>query len=139
MSRSRKPSAVLEMNGSFNHNPDRRKKRANEPKPEGTIGNPPEHLSTQAADIWHEICGDVTWLTCSDRVNLEVLCILMERLRTDLQAFRGQDFMTLLGLLRALGMTPADRSKVQALPKMRDKDAWAELIESQEAPHNGVQ
>ena len=71
MARPRKPSNVLELRGAFNKNPNR--KRPNEPKPIGTVGDY-SLGSVEPAEIWEELkaaCPQNV-LTQSDRLAFEI-------------------------------------------------------------------
>lgn len=117
MARTRKPTALLELNGTIAQRPARYAKqhRENEPVVEDGIGNPPKTLSTEAKKVWSELRKTVPWLTIADRVVFEAVCKLTVKLRSD--TYKCQDLSILSNLLGRLGMTPADRSKVQAPPK----------------------
>ncbi|MEY3371720.1 MAG: hypothetical protein RLZZ537_188 [Pseudomonadota bacterium] len=116
------PTNVLELRGSFKKHPERRAARANEPKPTGSIGDPPEHLKPQEQDLWREIVGIVApgVLANSDRLVLEITSVLMAEFR-----ILGTAGMTdgrlsrLSALLGQLGMTPADRARVNVPMKAK--------------------
>jgi hypothetical protein len=55
----------------------------------------------------------------SDGVVVEVGAVLLASLRADTRAFTPPQFGRLMAVLGALGMTPADRSKVKVIH--RDK------------------
>lgn len=87
--------------------------RTHEPQA-GGVGAAPEHLSSRRAAIWDEIVG-----TCapgvfqsSDRILLEVIAGLVERMRDDPRGFGVSAISVLQGLLCRCGMTPSDRSRV---------------------------
>lgn len=117
MGRNRTPTAVLEMRGAFVKHPERRKARANEPRPLGTIGEPPQHLSSEQSGAWRELVlhSAPGVLKNCDRFFLEVTASLLADLRAGKLGARG--VTQLIACLSKLGMTPADRSKVQAEPE----------------------
>jgi len=108
----RKPTAVLQLAGSFKHNPARGRAREREPEPVGAPGDPPARLKSEAArQAWAELVAQAPWATASDRWWLELAC----QLKVRLQSGEGSaaDFRNLTALLRGLGVNPADRSRVQ--------------------------
>lgn len=111
----RKPTALLALSGAFKHDPKRGRARANEPQPTGPIGEPPARLRSAAARAaWAELVAQAPWVTASDRWWLELAC----RLQVKAQDGRGSgaDDRNLMAALKALGVNPADRSRVQ-VPK----------------------
>jgi hypothetical protein len=127
MARPRKPSNILELNGAFKRNPSRGKARENEPKPEGEIGDPPDHLPADVAGCWREIVGiSHPGVLCkADRLIVEhaarILALQRERNWTDRALLTR--FEAVLG---KLGMSPADRSKV-AVIKPGGENPYAEF------------
>lgn len=125
--RPRKPSKVLEMQGAFDKNPQRR--RTAEPKPRGDLGKAPGHLPPNVAAVWDEIAsisppgvfGD------SDRLSVEVACNLIAEMREDPRDFSASRLAQLRGLLGQFGMTPADRSKVIIDNPDDQADPWDDL------------
>ena|ERR1039458_1903241 len=122
MGRPRKPTAVHELNGSFDKHPERKAERALEPKPEGPLGAPPscfdpgDYTGKRLLAIWNEIvlqCPPGV-LSLSDRMHVELACRLMHRIRTS--TAKSGDYSRLDALLGKMGMNPADRSKVNIMP-----------------------
>jgi phage terminase small subunit len=125
MARPRKPTAVLELTGAFKKDPQRR--RENEPKPSGPLGEEPLHFDEELKAIWRELVVMVPAgvLTISDRWLVELACRTMQQVRkgTALAAERN----LLLSCLSRMGLTPADRSKI-AVPKEKEQiDELAQL------------
>lgn len=118
MSRPRKPTKVLELNGAFERNPQRKKDREHEPPPAGPLGDPPKHLDEALAARWREIQGWAPWLMETDQPLVESTCRLWMTIRNGVA--KTADYTSLLGYLSKLGMTPVDRSKVQ-MPDVGDK------------------
>ncbi|HLH36011.1 MAG TPA: hypothetical protein VKX41_15165 [Alloacidobacterium sp.] len=121
--RPRKPTALHELSGTFDRHPERKKERANEPKPDGPLGPPPasflsEYSPTAKAllQIWNELVEQVPpgVLTSADRWHVELACRLMYRVRND--RAKAGDYSRLDVLLGKMGMNPADRSKVNVVP-----------------------
>jgi phage terminase small subunit len=133
MARPRKPTGLLLLNGGLEHNKKRYADRANEPKPTGPIGEPPEGMDADVARCWREIVAESApgVLTVSDRGILAIAADLRrhsERGDPVNVAERGQEpvyeYVTdpkkialLVRCYTELGMTPASRSKVQAKPQ----------------------
>ena len=119
MSRPRTPTNILELRGAFKKDPQRRKLRANEPKPETAIGLPPDRLDVQDRAAWDEIvshcCPGV--LTGSDRLTVELAARLLAELWDEGRSFHNAKLARLQSLLASFGMTPSDRSKVSVPPK----------------------
>lgn len=132
MARPRKPTNVLHLSGAFKHNPDRLAARANEPKPSGPVGDPPDNMDVETARCWREIVAEAPpgVLTNADRGILAIAADLRRHAEQGDPvnvAPRGAEpeyeYVTdpkkialLVRCYTELGMTPASRSKVQAKP-----------------------
>lgn len=127
MSRARKPTALLELSGTLADHPSRYANRLNEPQLTQGIGNPPNHLSEQEKVVWQELARDIYWLKVSDRLSMEIVCRLTSKMRND-PNFKTMEFSVLTTLLRSLGMTPTDRSRVNAPVSIEYRDEWHELL-----------
>ena len=125
MARPRKPTAVLELTGAFQKNPQRR--RANEPKPTGSLGEPPVDFDEVLRALWQDLARMVPAgvLTNADRWLVELTCRTMRQVRkgTALAAERN----LLLSCLSRMGLTPADRSKIAVPQEKQDLDELAQL------------
>jgi len=110
--RPRKPTAVLEASGAFINHPNR--KRPHEPKPDGVLGDPPQHLSQSERVLWFEIATEIPSgvATNADRPAFEILVCLFNQFRQS-RRITGAELSQLTGLFGRFGMTPADRSKVK--------------------------
>lgn len=151
MARPRKPTALLELSGAFREHPNR--KRPNEPVDSRNLGDPPGRLASDAVPFWAEIADMVTGgiLTYRDRWAVELAARLMEKavrvpsaeamlevIRTSelspaearalviRESISSSELSVLRSLLAALGMTPADRSKL-SVPTEKPKNKFAEL------------
>ncbi len=119
MGRNRKPKAIAERDGSFEAHPARKANYANEPKPDGPLGAPPQsfdpdsYAGSRLLGIWNELVAQAHpgVLTSSDRIHVELACRLIHRIRRE--AARSGDYNTLKELLGKMAMNPADRPKVQ--------------------------
>lgn len=116
---ARKPTNVLELNGAFKHNPSRALDRQDEPEVVGDIGDPPEHLSPEAAACWREIVSlaHEGTLGAGDRLVMEHGAQLLAQLRLANWDVHPTLLLRYEAFLGKLGLTPADRSKVKAPKK----------------------
>lgn len=125
MARPRTPTAVLEMRGAFKVHPGRR--RPDEPKPTGELGDPPAHLTAAAVDAWREIAeaAPAGVLTNADRLAVEIAATLMAQFRAGdlLPASVGH----LRGILGRMGLTPADRAGMSIPQPEPTGDKWAKF------------
>lgn len=119
----RTPTSILEAKGSFEHDPARGRARKNEPKPQAGIGQAPAHLDELHAQVWDEIVGIMPprVLGNTDRMIMELLCRKVVKMRTE-EKFTAADEAQMRGMLASLGMTPADRSRVQTIPDDKPTD-----------------
>jgi phage terminase small subunit len=130
MSRPRTSTAILEARGSFVHNPGRKAARANEPRPTGELGRPPKHLADDEKKIWRELAriAPPGVLTNSDRWLVEMAVRLMTRVRKG--TARTMEFGQLAQCLARMGLSPADRSRVSAVPQPTEEDSvWDRFME----------
>jgi len=112
MPRPRKPTELLELQGAFDKDPQRR--RPVGPKSGREIGAAPDSLTSDEAACWCEFIENAPAgvLTSHDRWTLAQACKIEAKSRREwlLPAEMGH----LRGFLTELGATPASRSKVQA-------------------------
>lgn len=118
MGRPRKPTALLELTGALDKNPQRR--RDNEPKPAGPLGPPPKHFDEELAEIWNELSAmcPARVLTVADRWLVELACRTMQQVRNGSALAAERNL--LLSCLSRMGLTPADRSKI-GIPQTEDE------------------
>ena len=116
--RPRKTTKELEVNGTLKAHPEIARARENEPIPTGEIGSPPEKsLAENKADelkeIWIELSAIVApgVLTNMDRIALEGACLTLYEIRHS-DRYSSSMHSTLISYLSRMGMTPADRSRV---------------------------
>ncbi len=125
MGRPRKPTRVLELQGAFKKDPQRRAARENEPEVTEPLGPPPDKLNEAQSARWREIESWCPWLTVADRTTAEIAARLWQGMRDG--TAKGPDLKTLLTCLSHLGMTPVDRSKVKVPGKQKAKNKFGEL------------
>ncbi len=115
----RKPTAVLEANGSFENHPNRA--RPHEPDTGRGIGPAPAFVPEELRPIWDEIVGMCApgVFQSSDAVFMAGLVALVGQWRDGPKDFGIQRYNVLLTYLSRAGMTPADRSRV-FVPKQAD-------------------
>jgi phage terminase small subunit len=125
---TRKTTAELALSGALDAKPGRYAGRRSEPTPMEPLGTPPDHLNTIQKAIWHEIADlcppDV--LFGSDRIVLEMVCRLIEKLRAG--TIKALEQNLLLTSLQQLGMTPLARSRIAVPAKEKTQDDWASLL-----------
>lgn len=129
MGRPRTPSNVLALRGAFKNHPERKAERAAEPQVVDEIGDPPDWFTSEEFMCWHEIVAIAHPGTLShgDRLIVEHGAQLLAMLR----ASRWQVHPTMLirweSFLSKLGLTPADRSRVQVRKAAPDADPLDEF------------
>lgn len=125
MARPRKPTAVLELTGAFKKDPQR--KRPNEPKPSGSLGEPPADFDRDLKANWRELACMVPAgvLTNADRWLVELACRTMQHVRKDIALASERNL--LLSCLSRMGLTPADRSRIAVPQEKQQLDDLAAL------------
>ena len=129
MARPRKPSNVLELNGSFKNHPERARERENEPVPEAPLGGPPDYLSELELVCWNEIvrlCHPGTVFE-NDRMVIEHTARAWAGLRASKEYTNTALMIRLEAGLTKLGLTPADRSRVQVLKRDPNANSFAKF------------
>ena len=115
MAPPRKPTNILALTGAFKRNPKRGAARANEPEPTGDIGDAPAHLNESERACWGAIVGlcHENSLCRADRLIIEHAARILSALRASTE-YTDVKLMTRLEcVLGKLGLSPADRSRVQ--------------------------
>jgi hypothetical protein len=117
MSAHRKSIEAHELSGAITKNPQRFTHRKSEPKPVAPIGTAPKHLTSPEKKIWKEISANAPagTLGCSDRLILEIVCKLTVSFREG-KLNRASEISQLINGLGRLGLTPADRAKLNVEP-----------------------
>lgn len=110
------PASVLEAKGSFDHDPQRRRK---DPVAFGDLGGSPAYFTKPQVEIWEELKQQlpVGLAKSADRSIFEIVCRLMEKFRTTKMS--ATETALLINALAKLGMSPSDRSKC-AVPVVKD-------------------
>lgn len=129
MPRPRTPTATLELRGSFDKNPQRR--RGKEPQPDGEIGEPPERMTNLQAQAWAEIVENCASgvLTNMDRLTLELICMSLAECWDGTANSTDRD--RVFRQLGKLGMTPSERAVLAvAAPKLDRNNPFARLDET---------
>lgn len=129
MPRPRKPTKILQFTGAYAKNPHRADERANEPQPNGPLGDAPPHFKERERAIWIELVGEIhAGVGCkADRGSLEQLCVLVSKARTQYETGGplAVDEKTLLAIDRyrsKFGLDPSSRSKVAATGEDKPKE-----------------
>ena len=125
MARPRKATEILERNGAFAHNPNRR--RPIGPKSNQPIGDPLDWLDDTECEIWTEIVRELPEgvLTEGDRQALAVLVTLRAKLQKRIISAVEQG--QLIKLLGKFGMSPGDRSYIAATAPKQEDEPFAEF------------
>lgn len=130
MSRPRKPTETLNQQGAFLKNPQRTR---SDPKTAGPLGAPPKSLPAEAHAIWAELAAEAPLgvLTCADRAMFANLVWLQYQLRQHMAGgggWKGWQQSALNWLYSHCGMTPSDRSKVNAVSEDGPTDPGAKYF-----------
>jgi hypothetical protein len=137
MGRPRKPTAILRLNGALERNPGRHANRAGEPRVTDPLGPPREAMSAEAKVIWMEIERLAPWLVSADRLFVEIAAQLMATFRS----YGGLGTASVLGrlesILARLGMSPADRSKLNIIPTPTGPNEYDQLGPPNKFANNG--
>jgi len=125
VARPRKPTAVLELTGAFQKDPQR--KRPYEPQPTGSLGEPPVDFDDVLKALWRDLVRMVPpgVLTNADRWLVELACRTMREVKSG-QALAAEKNL-LLSCLSRMGLTPADRSKIAVTQEKEELDELAQL------------
>lgn len=121
----RKPTSILSLVGSFEHNPKRRRV---DPPAHGPIGSAPKQEQLTFGQAWKYIvkcCPDGV-LADRDRMYLEVAASLFVEFRSAPARFHPAKLARLTAMLSNLGMSPADASRVSVSPKSLGCDDFAD-------------
>jgi hypothetical protein len=119
MPRQRIATNVLELSGAFAKNPNRRRVDPVTSKP---IGRAPKPFPLTFEQAWRYIlkCAPEGVLRDDrDRLWVEVVAHLLVEFRADPAKFHPAKLQRLTSMLAALGMSPADASRVAAPPKAK--------------------
>lgn len=128
MPQPRKPSDVLERNGSFAHDPKRRRK---DPKGVGALPtDPPEWLDLEKHEerVWRQIVPLIPQGvgTGSDVFVIEQAVRLIARIRRTREQ-KAADVGQLRALLGSLGLSPSDRARLSMPAAVEDHEGFGEF------------
>ncbi len=129
MPQKRTPTKVLEMRGSFKDHPDRKRKRAKEPKYTQPMPmRPPDHLLSREKKIWKELMDAMPQgvIEVYDQVVFETLVKLFARFRTTRAGITGAELSLMIRCASLLGMSPVDRSRVIVEPTTGGVEDWSD-------------
>lgn len=121
----RKPTELLQLSGAFKQNPQRAREVG--PKSTEPLGDPPATFQAPERAIWYELVGNAPTgvLTSTERPILEVLSLLMLRLRTSWP--KAAELALILNCLVQLGWTPSARSRVVGTPQEAPTSPWDDI------------
>jgi hypothetical protein len=127
MPRPRKPSNVLELNGAFKHNPDRR--RATVKPPAGVLGPAPDRFDDHQREAYDEIVrlAPPGVLKPSDAPSVELLATLLAEFRQAPYAFNAAKHGGTLKLLQQFAMTPSSRENFSVKTDEEPQDELREF------------
>lgn len=120
MGRPRTATNVLTLRGAFKNHPERMQARENAPEPSAPVGSAPDHLADDEKACWEEVAGycPAGVLGDCDRTHLEVVAKLLALTRRKpIEEVPDGKIARLAAMLGAMGMNPAERSKVKVPPK----------------------
>ena len=129
----RKSLAELSLSGALQNRPQRYQNRFQQHiAPSRPIGRPPAHYAAEQKAVWAELIRFAPdgVLTRHDRLAIEVAVSLLMKIRAG-QA-KTADISALTVLLAKIGMTPADRQRmnleVPSAPELTSEDdPWADF------------
>jgi len=128
MARPRKPTNVLELKGAFKKDPQRSAERENEPEAVGDVGEPADNLNEHQKACWHDLVGrcHAGVLCAADAPFMEYAAKVWSQIRLseEIDPKLGIRFETICA---RLGMTPADRSKVQVAKPKENENPFAKF------------
>ncbi len=133
----RKSVAELALSGALQNRPKRYQNRfEQEPTASRPLGRPPAHYAAAHKAVWAEIVryAPEGMLTRHDRLAVEIAVSLVLKVRAG--HAKTADVTALTALLAKLGMTPADRKRMNYEPPVivlqsSEPDPWDEFEESE--------
>ncbi len=123
----RKPTNVLELNGSAKHDPKRMLERGDEPQNEKDIGKPPSYLSKDEKRWYNTLVKESITGVLGAQDRFVVAECAKFGLQTESPGCSVDKHKHFLTLLRQLGMTPAEKSKI-SIPEKPKKNPFEEFI-----------
>ncbi len=121
----RKPTEILKLTGSLDHNPSRKREREAEPIVNEELGSPPERLTDQQKEAWREIVNNCASgvLTKADRHTTEMAAVLLAEFWTGGMFMKGFQINLLERILSKMGLNPSDRSRVK-VPQQKKENPF---------------
>lgn len=119
MANPRTPLAKARATGQDQKNKGRFVDRS-EPENIETLGEPSEFMNDAEKGIWEGFKRDFPWLMASDRVLLEIACIIRCKL-INREPMTNAEVNQLRMCVSSMGGTPADRTKI-TIPDGKTKD-----------------
>lgn len=130
MTRPRLATSILDARGSFKDHPERKRKRDGEPENMPELSKSPRGFTPQERAIWREFtkCMHKGAVFEPDRYIVELAVRLITKMRNNWDEMTAAEMGRLQGALGQLGMSPAERSKLNVLKKPESaKDPWSDL------------
>lgn len=126
------PANVVELKGADKKDPQRfRDRKVSESAAEdmtGKLRSAPEHLDARTVLVWEDVRKTVPWLRDADCFLIESTVKLITKMQYEPEEMKAADYSNLRAMLGQLGMTPADRSKVNIVPEpKKEDDPWANM------------
>lgn len=134
MARQRKPTKTLEASGAFAHNPDRGRAREQEPQYPSGVPAPPPYLNQAALDEYDRLATLLGHRGVLQQTDWGVLVAYCQHWAGMVACWEAGGFVAPANsaeyrrLAAALGLTPADRSKVPAAPVKQTESKWAKVL-----------
>ena len=142
MPRQRDPLSKAQAKGAVDKNPGRYVERNKSPKYGGEIGPAPFHFTADQVQLWEALVNTIPAgvLAAADRYIVEIAVVLMVKFRDSVRPYDPDSELppprpmtaTELGHLRAalgsLGMTPADRTRVNGPDGAEETDPLGPLL-----------
>lgn len=122
----RKPAKVLEINGGFKHNPNR--KRA-DPDLEKISEEPPAHISVGAKQVWEEIISidrKNQHIKSNHAIALEMLCEEIAEYRALKNKTGAETKKNIRMMLKDFLMTPSDSLRLGVATTEKETNRFSE-------------
>ncbi len=112
MARHPQPLELARLKGADKKDPQRYRNIV--PIPKYPLGKAPRHIRGQARRCWNEIarCAIEGVVTRADGLILEIAANLLAEYRLSPELFPSKKYAPLIGCLARLGLSPADRTKL---------------------------
>ena len=123
MPRPRTPLASAQASGAADHNPKRFADRV-EPVARGPLGPLPNYFNDLQRDQWNELIARMPEgvLVSGDEYIVELTVLLLMRMRSFEDPLKPVEIGHLRACLGSLGLTPADRTRVNGSHESKKED-----------------